>query len=36
MIDREGNVFGYVSGMLSADMMDSIIHQTLEGKMDRR
>ena len=27
MIDRDGNVFGYVSGMLSADMMDSIVRQ---------
>ena len=36
MIDRDGNVFGYVSGMLSADMMDSIVRQTLDGKMDQR
>lgn len=36
MIDRDGNVFGYVSGMLSADMMDSIVCQTLDGKMDQR
>ena len=36
MIDRDGNVFGYVSGMLSADMMDSIVRQTLDGKMDKR
>lgn len=34
MIDREGNVFGYVSGMLSEDMMNSIVRQTLEGKRD--
>lgn len=32
MIDRDGNVFGYVSGMLSEDMMKSIIRQTLDGK----
>ena len=32
MIDREGNVFGYVSGMLTKDMMESIIKQTMEGK----
>lgn len=32
MIDREGNVFGYVSGQLSGDMMKSIVEQTLEGK----
>lgn len=36
MIDRDENVFGYVSGMLSADMMDSIVRQTLDGKMDQR
>ena len=36
MIDRDGNVFGYVSGMLSADMMDSIVRQTLDGKVDQR
>ena len=36
MIDRDGNVFGYVSGMLSADMMDSIVRQTLDGKMNQR
>lgn len=32
MIDREGNVFGYVPGMLTADIMESIVRQTLEGK----
>lgn len=32
MIDREGNVFGYVTGMLTADIMESIVRQTLEGK----
>ena len=36
MIDRDGNEFGYVSGMLSAEMMDSIVRQTLDGKMDQR
>ena len=36
MIDRDGNVFGYVSGMLSADMMDSIVRPTLDGKMEGR
>ena len=36
MMDRDGNVFGYVSGMLSADMMDSIVRQTLDGKMEGR
>lgn len=29
MIDREGNLFGYVSGTLSADMMENIVRQTL-------
>lgn len=29
MIDREGNIFGYVSGMLTKDMMNSIIQQTM-------
>lgn len=29
MIDREGNVFGYVSGQLTEDIMRSIIDQTL-------
>lgn len=32
MIDREGNVFGYVSGALTKEMMESIIQQTQEGK----
>lgn len=32
MIDREGNVFGYVSGALNEDMIKNIIEQTLEGK----
>ncbi|MCI8515933.1 MAG: redoxin domain-containing protein [Hungatella sp.] len=32
MIDREGNVFGYVSGQISYDMMKDIISQTMEGK----
>ena len=34
MIDKEGNVFGYVSGQLSEDMMKSIIRQTIEGKRE--
>lgn len=34
MIDRDGNVFGYVSGMLSQDVMESIIKQTMEGKRE--
>lgn len=32
MIDRDGNVFGYVSGQLSEEIMLSIIEQTMEGK----
>ncbi|MEY8353261.1 cytochrome c biogenesis protein CcdA [Lachnospiraceae bacterium 54-53] len=32
MIDREGNVFGYVSGQLSEDTMHSIIEQTMKGE----
>ena len=31
MIDAEGNVFGYVAGMLTADTMDSIVDQTMAG-----
>lgn len=31
MIDREGDLFGYVTGMLTADMMESIVRQTLSG-----
>ncbi|GAB5616766.1 cytochrome c biogenesis protein CcdA [Faecalimonas canis] len=34
MIDKEGNVFGYVSGQLSEDMMKSIIRQTIEGQRE--
>lgn len=32
MIDKDGNVFGYVSGQISEEMMRSIIKQTIEGK----
>ena len=32
MIDKDGNVFGYISGMLTADMMNSIVDQTMAGK----
>ncbi|CAM2976026.1 cytochrome c biogenesis protein CcdA [Hathewaya histolytica] len=32
MIDKEGNIFGYVSGALSKGMMQNIIKQTIEGK----
>ena len=32
MIDKEGNLFGYVQGMLTEEMMESIVRQTIEGK----
>ena len=32
MIDRDGNVFGYITGMLTRSMMDSIIEQTMSGE----
>lgn len=32
MIDADGNVFGYVVGQISEDMMRSIIEQTVTGK----
>lgn len=32
MIDRDGNVFGYASGQLSMEMMESIIQQTMSGE----
>lgn len=31
MIDTEGNVFGYVSGQITKDIMNSIITQTIDG-----
>lgn len=31
MIDKEGNVFGYASGMLSLDTMENIIKQTIDS-----
>ena len=34
MIDREGNVFGYVSGQLNEEIMRSIIGQTMEGRRE--
>lgn len=30
MIDKDGNLFGYVTGTLTADMMESIVKQTME------
>ncbi|WP_313527478.1 redoxin family protein [Anaerotignum sp.] len=32
MIDKEGNVFGYATSALSADIMESIVQQTMTGK----
>lgn len=32
MIDREGNVFGYVESTLTRDIMDSIVQKTLDGR----
>ena len=32
MIDKDGNVFGYVSGMLTADNMKNIVEQTMGGE----
>lgn len=32
MIDKEGNVYGYVSGAITADIMESIVTQTMEGE----
>lgn len=32
MITKEGKIFGYVSGQLSEDIMQSIIDQTISGK----
>lgn len=34
MIDKDGNVFGYISGQLNEDIMKDIIRQTIEGKRD--
>ncbi len=32
MIDKDGNVFGYVRGGITRDIMDSMVQQTLSGK----
>ena len=32
MIDRVGNIFGYITGMPTRSMMDSIIEQTMSGE----
>ena len=31
MIDRDGNVFGYIPGSLTKDIMEDIIRQTLDA-----
>ena len=31
MIAKDGNIFGYISGMLTPDMMNSIVEQTMTG-----
>ena len=31
MIDKDGNIFGYLTGQMSEDMMRSIIRQTVTG-----
>lgn len=31
MIDKDGNVFGYAPGMLTADVMNNIVEQTMTG-----
>lgn len=31
MIDKDGNVYGYVSGAISKDMMDNIVKQVMEA-----
>lgn len=32
MIDREGNVFGYLTGQMSYEIMESIVEQTMTGE----
>ena len=32
MIDTEGNVFGYLTGSMSREIMDSIVQQTMTGQ----
>ncbi len=32
MIDKEGNVYGYVEGALTGEIMENIVKQTMEGK----
>ena len=35
MIGADGNVFGYVPGALTGDMMESIVQQTMDGVAER-
>ena len=32
MIDKNGNVFGYLEGAMTSEMMESIVQQTMAGK----
>lgn len=32
MVDKDGNVFGYVQGALTGEIMESIVQQTMDGK----
>lgn len=32
MIDADGNVYGYVQGAITGDIMESIVQQTMEGR----
>ena len=34
MIDKNGRVFGYLPGMMTADIMESIVRQTMSGKRE--
>ncbi len=34
MIDADGNLFGFVRGAISREIMDNIIKQTMEGKRE--
>ena len=31
MIDAAGNVYGYVQGAMTGDIMESIVQQTMDG-----
>lgn len=34
MIDAQGNVYGYVQGAMTGDIMESIVQQTMEGQRE--